>query len=402
MPFGWYYFKFLWDKSFSKLSLLCPIQPFRLAGEASLLSLVLLAAEDEGRTEEPTERRREKEREKGRVPKSAEIPQALVGLGAILALFFTAQWVLSRLAALVRLYVGQFHSLPRISDESLMNLLIFLSKETALILLPVFLVAMLLAIAGNVMQTGFLFSLHPLKPDFSRIALSWRNFVQRVFFSRQVAVNLIKTMGKVVILSVVSYAMIAGDFVAVLKTPAMGIGEALRLLGFSAFKLALVLAIILLVFSVPDYFYQRYEFRESLKMTKQEVKEELRETEGDPLVRQRQRQMQYAILRRSMLQAVKEADVVITNPTHYAVALQYLPERDRTPRVIAKGADHMAMRIRQLAQQYDIMVVPSPYLARALYYSVPLNQEVPQEMITTLAAIYREVYRAKELKSKVK
>lgn len=369
--------------------------------EIALFSLVLLAAEDEGRTEEPTERRREKEREKGRVPKSPEIPQALVILGALLILFFTASWVLGRIVGLIRLYVGNFHSLGGIDQSSLTKLFVFLTKETAYILIPVFLVAMLFAIIGNVVQTGFIFSLHPLKPDFSRIALSWRNLTQRVFFSRQVAVNLIKTIVKVILLSVVSYAIILSDFLAILKAPGMGVGESLRAVGFIGFKLALVLAILLLVLAIPDYFYQRFEFRESIKMTKQELKEELRETEGDPVVKQRQRQFHYNLLRRSMLKAIKEADVVITNPTHYAVALQYIPERDSAPRVIAKGVDYMAIRIRQIAQQEGIMVIPSPYLARSLYYTVPLNHEVPPELITTLAAIYREVYLARSIQSKV-
>lgn len=392
----YYYLILWWSKQRHVHKALLWLRPAGVAAEL-VPALVMLAAEDEGRTEEPTERRREKERERGRVPKSAEIPAALVALGALIALFFSAGWILSGLAKMIQLYVGNFSELPAIDEAQLMPLLISLIRESAILLAPVFIIAMIMALVGNVAQTGFMFTLKPLEPDFSRIALTFKNLAQRVLFSRQVVVNLIKTIIKVVLLAWVSYFIIAGDFVAVMKSSGMGVGQSLKMLGFIAFKLAAILTFILLLMSLPDYLYQRYEFTESIKMTKQEVKEEYRETEGDPLVRQRQRQRLYQMMNRSMLNAVPEADVVITNPTHYAVALRYDNKRENAPRVIAKGVDQMAFLIRKKAAEHGVEIIPSPHLARQLYATVEINQEVPEQFYTVLLSIFKELYRKREL-----
>ncbi|RME90011.1 MAG: flagellar biosynthesis protein FlhB [Candidatus Hydrogenedentota bacterium] len=349
---------------------------------------IFFAAEDEGRTEEPTERRKRKEREKGRVPKSAEIPAALVTLGGILALFFAGGWIVHRLLNLIEFYVGNFHNLPALNESSIRPLMAQFIENLALLLLPVFGIGMLLAIAGNVMQTGFLFSLKPLQFDFSRIKLDFATLARKVFFSRQVAVNLMKTLAKVTLMGLVAYWIVYADFMNILQTPSLGVGEALKTIGMTAFKLALVLSLILAAVSIPDYFFQRFEFMESIKMTKQEVKEEYKETEGDPLVKQRQRQMAMDLLRRNMLGNIKEADVVITNPTHYAVALRYDNAKEEAPRVVAKGVDAMALQIRHLAEEFAIPIIENKPLARQLYAQVEVNQIIPQALFEAVVAIY--------------
>ncbi|MCS6971971.1 MAG: EscU/YscU/HrcU family type III secretion system export apparatus switch protein [Leptospiraceae bacterium] len=349
---------------------------------------LLFAAEDEGRTEEPTELRKRREREKGRVPKSNEIPAALGTLAGLLVLFATASWLLSGLTRLIRVYVGNFASLGNLNMATLGPHALSLARDFMLMLVPFFAAVMLLGIAGNLVQTGFIFSLEPLRPKLSNIAFTFNRMVERVFFSKQVYANLIKTLAKILLLTAASYFVISSDFVALLKTGNMGVGESLRLLGFIAFKLALVLVVILLIMAIPDYFFQRSQFLESLKMTKQEVKQEYREQEGDPLIKSRQRQRMREALRLSMRQAVAKADLVITNPVHYAVAIRFAFEEEGIPpRLVAKGADELARIIREVAKQHNIPIHEDKPLARFIYENVELDQVLPQQILELLAQI---------------
>lgn len=353
-----------------------------------LLRPVLFAAEDEGRTEDPTEQRIRKEREQGRVAKSPEIPSALVTIGGIVIMFILSGWILHRISRLMELYLGNFSQMPAITDATVGPLLNQLIREITMILGPVFLVAVLMAIAGNLVQSGFLFSLKPLAFDLSRIKLDFTTMIKKIFFSRQIAVNLIKSLLKLVVLIAVSYFIIRSDFLSMMQLGQMGVSQSLHVLGFILFKLGIILSIFLMAFAIPDFIYQKYEFKESLKMTKEELKQEYKETEGDPLVKQRQRQRAIDMIRRNMLKNVKQADVVITNPTHFAVAVRYVPGRDLGPVVVAKGEDHLAFRIRNLARNENIPIVENRPLARELYYKVEEGQEIPYQFWTLIAEIY--------------
>ena len=358
--------------------------------------LILFAAEDEGRTEEPTERRKRREREKGRVAKSQEIPSAVTTLGSLIVLFFLAGWLLSRIFATFRHFLGNIHEMNELTVETMLTVTIFLAKEMGFLLGPIFLVVVIMAIAGNVSQVGFLFTLKPLEFDFSRIKFTPANLIKKVLFSKQVGFNLIKTLGKVLLLGCVSYFVIYNDFISVLKTGFMGIEDALQTLGTIAIKLALILVSILFVISIPDYFYQKHEFIESIKMTKHEVKQELKETEGDPLIKQRQRQRAFEGMKRGMLTRVKLADVVITNPVHFAIALRYDPNMEDAPRVLAKGEDHLALIIKNLARRNEVPIVGNKLLARELYYGVSENDIVPQEFYRVLVDIFLNIEHVKD------
>jgi len=350
--------------------------------------LAMFAAEDEGRTEDPTETRRRREREKGRVPKSAEIPAALGSLAGLIVLFASAGWILSSIARMAKVYIGNFSSLGAINETTLMPMVLTISRELFFMLAPFFAAVMIMGIIGNLTQTGFMFSLEPLRPKLSNISFSFNRMVERIFFSKQIYVNLLKTIVKVVLIGAVSYLMISDDFLSIMKTGRMGVGEALRVLGFMCFKLALVLIIILLVMSIPDYIFQRSQFIESLKMTKQEVKQEYREQEGDPQIKARQRQRMQEALRSSMRQAVATADLVITNPTHYAVAIKFEFDLEGTPpKLVAKGEDEIARIIREVAKQNSVPLVEDKPLARFIYDNVSLNQFLPNHLFELVARI---------------
>jgi flagellar biosynthetic protein FlhB len=359
--------------------------------------LAMFAAEDEGRTEDPTETRRRREREKGRVPKSAEIPAALGTLAGLIVLFASAGWILSSLARLARVYIGNFSSLGAVNEATLMPMMLTISRELFLMLAPFFAAVMIMGVIGNLTQTGFLFSLEPLRPKLSNISFSFNRMVERIFFSKQIYVNLLKTIVKVVLIGVVSYLMISDDFLSIMKTGSMGVGEALRTLGYMCFKLALVLIIILLVMSIPDYLFQRSQFIESLKMTKQEVKQEYREQEGDPQIKARQRQRMQEALRSSMRQAVATADLVITNPTHYAVAIKFEFDLEGTPpKLVAKGEDEIARIIREVAKQNNVPLFEDKPLARFIYDNVSLNQILPNNLFELVAKIVAAIPAIRE------
>jgi flagellar biosynthetic protein FlhB len=358
---------------------------------------VFFAAEDEGRTEDPTERKRQKEREKGRVPKSPEIPAALVTIGGLMVLFFLGQSMLKGLKEIMAYFLGNFAELGlRPDKESMITLLITVVTKSGMIMAPLLLIGMIMAVVGNVAQVGFMFTLKPIQPDFSRIKFSFQNMIRKVFFSRQIAVNLIKSLAKVILLAWVGYYIIYNDFLSLMKLSGMGVAQSLRELGYIAFKLLMILTVILLALAIPDYAYQRYEFTESIKMTKEEVKQETREMEGDPLTKQRRRQKSYDMYRRNMLKEVKKADVVITNPTHYAVALRYDPLFEDAPRVLAKGADHLAFMIRNLARQNEITIVENKPLARELYANVAEGELVPEQFYRVLIDIFVNIEGIRE------
>ncbi|MES0488390.1 MAG: flagellar biosynthesis protein FlhB [Leptospirales bacterium] len=360
------------------------------------LPMFFASAENEGRTEEPTERKKQKEREKGRVPKSPDIPSSLVTIGGLATLFAIGGWMLSGMANIATYFLGKFSELPALDKSEVIALFIFLVREVGILLAPIFLVSTFLAIAGNVVQVGIMFTLKPLKPDFKRIKLDFPTMMRKVFFSRQIAVTLIKTLLKVSFLGVISYYLIKSDFDALLSLGSIGVANSVRLLSQIAFKLAVILSVVMFVIALPDYFYQKFEFIESIKMTKEELKQESRESEGDPLVKQRRRQRAFEMLRRNMFQETKKADVVITNPTHYAIALRYDPEMEDSPRVLSKGEDNLAFVIRNLARQNDIPIIENKPLARELYRTVSEGETVPEHFYRVLIDIFLSIDGMKE------
>ncbi len=367
------------------------------AAGVDIFSLVLWAAEDEGRTEDPTELRRRREREKGRVPKSAEIPAALGTLGGLIVLFASAGWILTSLARMMKIYIGNFSSLGTVQEATMIPMMIGVAREFFLMLAPFFAAVMLLGVIGNVSQTGFMFTLEPLRPKLSNISFSFSRMIERTLFSKQIYVNLAKTIVKVAAITFVSYLIISDDFLNVMKTGRMGVGDALRSLGYMSFKLALILIIILLVMSVPDYLFQRSQFMESLKMTKQEVKQEFREQEGDPQIKARQRQRMQEALRSQMRSAVATADLVITNPTHYAVAIKFDFDLEGTPpRLVAKGEDEIARIIREVAKKNEVPMFEDKPLARFIYDNVNLNQVLPSNLFELLVRIVAAIPALRE------
>ncbi len=321
-----------------------------------------------------------------------EYPQAVVVLAGCFVIFIFSSWMYDSLAMITKYYFSSFSKLS-FSERNIKIELLKLILESGKLLLPVFIAANMGAIIAEISQVGFQVSTHPLKLDWSKIKFDPATMIKKIFFSRQVAVNLVKSIVKIVVIGFVSYLIIANDFEEILKTPNISIALAVKNISFMGFKIIVWSAVLLLVISVPDFFFQKLEFMESLKMTKQEIKEEFKETMGDPHVRARMREMQRDILMRNMIREVPKADVVVTNPTHFAVALKYDRLVMEAPTVIAKGADSMALKIREIARENSVEIIENRPLAQEMYKRLEVGDVIPEDLFRAVSFIYAELYK---------
>jgi flagellar biosynthetic protein FlhB len=357
--------------------------------------LQLFAAEDEGRTEEPTEYKKRKAREEGKVAKTQELPSALIMLFGFFMIFIFSKGIYRNLLGMMELYLGSVQEVVN-SGENVVFLLRPILPIIARIVGPIMGVVFIAAFIGNVVQVGFQFSVKPIQPDVSRINPNPIRFFQRVLFSSQSAVNLGKAIFKIATIGVIAFFLVRRDVDTIMRTVDMGVTQGVYVILSIAFRLVMIVSGVLLVLSIPDYLFQRRQHIESLKMTRQELKEERKLLEGDPLLRARMRERQRAYARRRMMHEVPSADVVITNPIHYAVALKYEALRMSAPTCVAKGQELIARRIRDIAEEHSVPLVENKPLARELFMKVDIGDEVPDELFTAVAEVLAFVYKLKK------
>lgn len=346
------------------------------------------AAEDEGRTEDPTEHKVRKAREEGKVAKTAELAPTLVLLLTVIALAVTAEALFKGSADMLKSFLNVATEVdPAQGGVIARAVFVWFAKLTW----PVLVVAFVAAILGNLVQVGFLFTTKPITPDFSKIVPHFGQYLRRTLFSAEAAFGLGKSIVKIAIIAVIAYLNIANEVDRILGLVQVSYLDSFRLIAMIAFRIIVESALLMLVLSLVDYLFQRRRHIESLKMSRQEVKEERKQYEGDPLIRQRLRERQRQIMLRNIPQAVRKADVVITNPTHYAVALGYDRESMASPQLLAKGVDMLALRIREIAREADVAVVENRPLARELYDNVEVGEFVPERYWNVVAAILGQI-----------
>ena len=353
------------------------------------INLQWFAAEDEGRTEDATETRLRREREEGRVAKSQELTSAIVMIMCVVALIVAAPHYL-RMCEQILVYY--FTKCADANIES-SQFFVFFLVNFAKMVLPRAFCGVIAGIAGNLIQNrGFIFSLKPIEFKFSNIVPRIGQYLKKTVFSLTGAMNIVKSLVKiaaVIITAVVVIRMNVADILALLNTSSIRMASGL--IGKCAAQILAFCSIIFLAISIPDYFMQKREFLERLKMTKQEVKQEFKEEEGDPEVKGKLQQAQRELLTRNLPKAVAESDVVITNPTHYSVALKYDAAKTDRPVVNAKGADLTAKRIRDLADENGIPRVENVPLARALYSNVEVGDIIPDTYIKAISIVYAQI-----------
>jgi flagellar biosynthesis protein FlhB len=345
------------------------------------------------KTEPASDRKREEARRKGKIARSVELNSALVLLFGLLIMYVGGGALASGMAEIARSAFMRSGTLP-VNMENLHALFSGGMVRMGLLLAPVILGIMVVGLASSYMQVGFVYSPDVLRPTFDKI--NPMQGIKKILVSRRSLMELAKSLVKVTVVGLVAYAAIE-DVIA--ESPTLVESDPTAVMGYlssAAYGLGIKAGLAFLVLAVVDYFYQRFEHEKELRMSKEEVKEETKSTEGDPMVKGRIRSIQRRIAYRRMMQDVPKADVVVTNPTHLAVALQYDSDDMRAPRVVAKGADIIALKIREIAAAHDVPIVEDKPLAQALYRSVEIGQEIPEKMFQAVAQLLAYIYRLKQ------
>jgi len=342
------------------------------------------------KTEAATPRRRQEAREQGNVPRSSDLSAAVILLTSIVLLYMFGFEIMTSMKRIVEGTLGSslLSNPVRSGDEGAMG--VFVGQLAIEAVAPLCLGISAAALLVSFGQVGLLFTLKPMTPDLSKV--SPLQGVKKLFDARA-GMRLLMSLGKIGLIGLVAGVLIYWDMPQILTLAEL---DALQMFGLASelvFGLALKLAVLLLVLALLDYWFQRWQHEQDMKMSKQEVKEELKTMEGDPLVKQRRVRVARQLALQRVGQAVPNADVVVTNPTHFSIAMRYDSKTMRAPKVVAKGADFLALRIRQIAIANGIPLVERKELARAMYKSVEVGQEVPPEFYNAVAEILAYVYR---------
>ncbi|MFO7578170.1 MAG: flagellar biosynthesis protein FlhB [Pelovirga sp.] len=350
-------------------------------------------AEETGqeRTETATAKRRLDFREKGQVAQSKEVATAGLFTFSLLLWYFYAPpfW-----KSLEQVFVVSILSLRdvEVNTPNTIALAWDMGAWMGQLLWPVFLLSLIVGFFASFVQIGPLLSTKVFKPDLNKF-----NPIKGMakFVSKRSAVELVKSLAKITLIAYVAYLTVANEFATALSLSLLDLNQTLVFLARMAFLVMAKICGIMIVLAVIDFAFSRYEMEQKMKMTKQEVKEEFKDTEGDPLLKSRVRSMQQQMARKRMMADVPRADVIVTNPTHLSIAISYQRDSMDAPQIVAKGADHLAFKIREIAREHKIPVVENKPLARALYRQ-EIGDQIPEDLFTAVAEILAYVYQLKK------
>lgn len=346
------------------------------------------------RSEEATPERVRKSKEKGQVARSKELATASVLISAAVALLVFGD----RLAYELSVMMKRAFTFERAALFDPEQMWLHLSVSFTGLAMPMFTILLMLfviSILGSSLLGGMLFSTKAMMPKWSR--MSPAAGLKRML-GMQAWVELLKSILKVLVVVCTAWWILGATFEHILHLSVMSLpGSVFEALDMLAWMFIFLCCSLLIIVAV-DVPYQIYKHSEELKMTKQEVKDEFRNSEGKPEVKQRIRQLQYEASQRKMMRDVPDADVIVTNPTHYSVALKYDQKGDRAPYVVAKGVDFMALKIREVAREYEVPIMQSPPLCRAIYHTTEINGEVPEELFVAVAQILAYIYQLEQFR----
>jgi len=341
------------------------------------------------KTEDPSDRKLSKARKKGDVAQSMEVKTWTILLGGTAGLILMAPGMGAGVSRAVQPFLQSPHAIP-MDFEHLRLVMANLTGEIGLILAPLLGLLVLLALMSNIAQVGLMFVPEKVKFDINKLSLL--KGVKRMVSMRAV-MEFLKGIFKLLAVGVVSVAMALPWLDDLTLMPRMELGQSLDRIYVIAIVLAAGTVTVMTLVAAMDFAFQKHTFMKKMRMTKQEVKDEHKQSEGDPQIKARIRKVRMERAQQRMMAAVPEADVVITNPTHYSIALEYKIDDMAAPRLVAKGVDHLAMRIREVAEANGVPLVENPPLARALYAGVDLNEEIPAEHFKAVAEVIGYVMR---------
>lgn len=352
-----------------------------------------MAEDQEEKTEQATDSRREEYRKRGQVAHTRELGTALMFLAAAGLLFAISRFILLNITEVFEKTYGA-GLVDVLHSGKISEMLFYAATKIVIMLAPVFAVAMIIGIGSQVIQTGFLQVEDAFTPDLNK--LNPLNALGRIF-SMKGFVDFLKSLLKMVIVFVSMYFLLKSEVRQIPYLSGFTIPQIFAYTGAVVFKLLMGTGIFMLVLAVADYFFQRLSLEKEMMMTKQEIKEEHKSREGDPLIKARIRKIQREVANRKMLTEIPKADVVITNPTHIAVVLKYT-DKLPAPQLVAMGADYMAEKIKEIAKQHNIPVIENKPLARTIFKTMKIGQIIPKELFVAVAEVLSYVFRLRKKK----
>lgn len=356
--------------------------------------VAFIFADNGDKTEEATPKKKDDARKKGQVARSKELTSTITLICITFVLLVFGEYSYNQLGKAVDTFLSSYLNVE-LSFKELSRIGFFTVSSMAKVFLPIALPIMLVGVIGNLAQTGFLHTTEPLKPKFSKLnpLKGFKNF-----FSARAFVDLLKNIAIISVLLYVGYNFCIENFNDVLNLSNLSLNALPKELNNIIIKLLFKFSIIMVIISVIDYGFQRYQHNKDLKMSKQEIKEEYKQMEGDPQIKGKIRQKQREMAMQRMMQSVPDATVVITNPTHFAVALKYNEDGTEAPKLVAKGADNMAFKIKEIALSNNVPIFENKPLARTIYHTVEVEEEIPEELYQAVAEILAFIYKASSSK----
>jgi flagellar biosynthesis protein FlhB len=353
-----------------------------------------MAETDAERTEEATSQRREDFRKRGQVAQTKELSSVLLLFGFAMCAWMFGKFFIQQIMDSYRL-VYDFTLPTQLTGENMSALFFQMGTKAILVLIPIFVLALIVAIGSSMLQVGVLFSEEAMSPNLNKInpleglkrVLNWKSIVEGL-----------KSMLKIGAIGGVIYYVLRN---ATDSLPKLGYYNPIQLLNYVSahvFNLMIWVGVLLLLIAAADYFFQRYNLEEQMKMTKQEVRDEAKTREGDPLIKARIRKQQKEIAQNRMMADVQKADVIVTNPTHLACALKYDPNKYAAPILLAKGQDFVAQRIREIAKEHRIPIIENKPLARTIYKTMEVGQVIPRELFSAVAEVLAYVLKLRKKK----
>lgn len=343
------------------------------------------------KTEKATPKKKQDSRKKGQVAKSQDVTTAISLLSLFGFLFIGASFIGKELLHLFK-HSLQYYLVMPVTEANLKVIVLEIMEQLIYILGPIMLVALLAGVAANFLQVGFLLTGEPLKLKLEKLD-PIKGF-KRIFAVRAL-VELLKSMLKISFVGTITFFILWSNIEEVIKLSFKSVADALRTVGALTLQMGAAASAALLFLALLDFLYQKYDFEKSIRMSKQDIKDEYKNIEGDPLIKSKIKQRQREMAMSRMMQEVPQADVVITNPTHYAIALKYDEEKADAPVVVAKGVDYLAQKIKYVAGENQVELIENRPLARALYDQAEIGQPIPEEFFKAVAEILAYVYRIK-------
>lgn len=356
-----------------------------------------MAIDREEKTEQPTERRKDEALKKGDVPRSRDMTSAVGLLFTVLFFAVFMPYFGNTMTAYWKKYFSRLGEI-NVTESSLFIMGKDFFQTFLLLVVPLFLLLIIAAVMVEVIQAG------GLKIVSENVRIKWEKVfflaeipkgLKKVLISAEAMMELLKSIIKVIAIGLVAYFAILAEIPALLKLPDTSLENIMGVMGKIFLKLTFYIVLLMLLLAIMDYLWQRYRYNLKMRMSKQDIKDEFKQAEGDPLTRARQRRIQFQWAMRRMMAEVPHADVVITNPNHYAVALKYENKKMKAPQLVAKGADLLAQRIKDTAREHHVPIVENPPVARAVYESVELNEFIPAKLFKPIAEILAYIYKLK-------